>query len=213
MYENSVVWVVDDDDALRASLVWLFNSAGYTVEACSNPQDFLSSYDADRAGVLVLDLQMPGMSGLELVRKLRAQNCLQPFIVISGHGDVTSAVDLMQEGAIDFLEKPFDHSLLLEYVDGALQRHEETRERRLEEADIRERINSLTPRELVVMHMVVDGMLTKQIAQHLGISQKTVEVHRSHMTKKMQVSSVAQLVRAVVSLSPTASGASDLGIS
>lgn len=199
MLRDACVWVVEDDDALRTALTWLLKSVGHNVEAYSTPSEFLDSYDANRQGALVVDLQLPEMSGLELVRKLRQENCLPPFIVISAHGSITSAVEFMQEGAIDFMEKPFEQSRLLECVETALQQSFQLREHRLEQAKVIECINSLTPRERVVMDMVAKGMLTKQIANQLGISDKTVEVHRSHVTKKMHVRSVAQLVRLVVS--------------
>lgn len=199
MLRDACVWIVEDDDALRTAVTWLLKSVGHNVEAFSTPREFLDNYDANRQGALVLDLQLPEMSGLELVRKLRQNHCLLPFIVISAHGNITSAVECMQEGAIDFMEKPFEQSRLLECVETALQHSFRQREHQLEHARVVECVNSLTPRERVVMDMVAKGMLTKQIANHLGISEKTVEVHRSHVTKKMHVRSVAQLVRLVVS--------------
>ncbi len=200
MSQDPTVWIVEDDEALRTSLVWLLESAGRNVEAYASPGEFLNNFDADRRGVLVVDLQLPDMSGLELVRTLREQNRQRPFIMISGHGDISSAVELMREGAIDFMEKPFDQSRLLQRIEMALQCDAESHERYRKGIEIREQIDSLTPRELEVMHMVADGQLTKQIAKRLGISEKTVEVHRSHVTKKLRVRSIAHLVRIVLSL-------------
>lgn len=205
MFENTVVWVVEDDDDLRASLVWLLESAGYTVVGCSSPRELLDNYDADREGVLLLDLQLPDMSGLELVRKLREHDRLQAFIVMSGHGDISSAVELMHEGAVEFLEKPFDHARLLECIEVALQRNSETRKQCRQSAELREMTDRLTPREAEVMQLVVEGMLTKQIASELGISVKTVEVHRSNVKRKMNVPSIVQLVRVVLSHTAKAS--------
>jgi FixJ family two-component response regulator len=189
--------LVEDEQQMRESLIWMLRSTGYEVDAHAAPTSLLESYDPDTPGCLVLDLRLPEMNGLELVAQLRQKGGNHPFIMITGHGDVPVAVDSMKQGAVDFLSKPFSHRIFLNRVKEALDRDTKDRQRRKEEAIIQKRIDLLTPREREVMHLVVDGLLTKQIATELGIKNKTVEVHRSHVTRKMQVESVPQLVRMV----------------
>lgn len=188
MSDSPVVWIVDDDTEMRESLVWLLESAGHSVKSFSTPNDLIEAYDPKNAGCLVLDLQLPGLNGIELYEKLREDGCHHPFIVISGHGDVASAMRSMHEGAMDFFEKPFDRKLLLQRVEEAIADS-------IKRVDVQARIDQLTRRERQVMELVAEGMLTKQIAKRLGISDKTVEVHRSHVTRKMKVRSVVQLVK------------------
>jgi two-component system response regulator TtrR len=198
MSVSQTVTVVDDEHHMRDSLVWMLRTRGFQVEAFSSPREILDFQAPDIPGCLVADYQLPGMSGLELQRELRHRGSRRPFIIITGHGEVHSAVDSMREGAIDFILKPFEQHQFLNRVREALRQDLDQRRRRKESSRLRERIDRLTPREREVMDLVVEGRLTKQIAQQLGISVKTVEVHRSHVTKKMEVSSVAQLVRLVV---------------
>ena len=191
------VLVVEDDRVMRESLVWLLETAELNVEAYGSPDELLERYDPDQPGCLVLDLQLGKMTGLELWRRLQERGCRHPFIIISGQGDIGAAVQSMHDGAVDFLEKPFDRQLFLGRVRQAIERDANNRHRRVSDLETQSQIDSLTPREREVMGLVVDGKLTKQIARRLDISEKTVEVHRSHVTKKMHVQSVAQLVRLV----------------
>lgn len=194
MSNQPTVFLVEDDLPMRESLVWLLKVNELQVEAFASPGELLEVYDPDRPGCMIIDLQLPRMSGLELYKALQDKGCCHPFLVISGHGDVTTAVDAMRNGAIDFLEKPFDHDTFLLRVNEAVERDAKQREVRGNAEAVQERIETLTPREHEVMRLVAEGQLTKQIAKNLGISTKTVEVHRSHVTKKMKVHSVAQLV-------------------
>ncbi len=194
---QAVVWVVDDDPDMRASLTWLLESAGYSVKAYSKPTELLDHYEPDCPGCFLLDLILPEMNGLQLWQALHERGSHNPFLIVSGQADVTTAVTSMHHGAVDFIEKPFKHTYLFRRVELALQRDALERRRRLANADFHTLLDSLTPREREVMQFVTEGMLTKQIALRLDISEKTVEVHRSHVTKKMKVQSVAQLVRLV----------------
>jgi FixJ family two-component response regulator len=195
MDQSALILVVEDDRDMRHSLVWMLRANGYRAEGFGTSEELLEVYDPDRPGCLLLDLELPNMSGLELIEHLRLRGCCHhPFIVISGHGEVAAAVTAMHSGAIDFLEKPFEHERLLDGVRQALERDSEARRRRLEAQSVGALVASLTQREREVMELVIAGKLTKQIAKDLGISPKTVEVHRSHLTRKMQVESVAQLV-------------------
>ena len=195
------VTVVDDEHDMRESLVWMLKTRGFNIEAFASPRELLQCQEPDIPGCLVADYQLPGMTGLELQRELRRRGSRRPFIIITGHGEVNSAVDSMREGAIDFILKPFDQQQFINRVQEALRWDEKFRQRWQLHEQLQQRIDSLTPREREVMDLVVEGKLTKQIAQELGISAKTVEVHRSHVTKKMDVDSVAQLVRLVVEYS------------
>jgi two-component system response regulator TtrR len=190
--------VVEDDRVMRESLVWLLKTAELNAEAYGLPGELLERYDPDQPGCLVLDLQLSEMTGLELWQRLREKGCRHPFIIISGQGNICTAVQSMHEGAVDFIEKPFDHQRLLSRVRQAIQHDANNRRRRVSHLETQTRIDSLTPREREVMELVVEGNLTKQIAKRLEISGKTVDVHRSHVTKKMHVQSVAQLVRLMI---------------
>lgn len=180
---------------MRRAIALLLRSAGHTVEECASPSDLLERYDPDRPGCLLFDFQLPEMNGLELWETLRKRGFWHPLIVVSGHCDVSTAVASIHLGALDFIEKPFDHTRLLEKIDLALSRDAEERNRRRQDAEFQALLDTLTRREREVMELVAEGLLTKQIARKLGISEKTVEVHRSHVTKKLRVQSVAQLVR------------------
>ncbi len=197
MSADSTVMIVEDDSDLRESLRFLLEAQGYGVEAYAVPSELVRSYDPEKPGCLILDLQLPEKSGLDLQRELRGLGGHHPFLVITGHGDVPVAVKAMRDGAVDFIQKPFDRQLLLERVDDAIRCDDESRKKRAEYLGVETKIDSLTPREQEVMELVVDGKLTKQIASQLQISTKTVEVHRSNITKKMGTESVAQLVRLV----------------
>lgn len=191
------VFVVDDDSAMAESLRWLIESVGLKVQIFSNAQSFLSSY-ARQPGCLVLDIRMPGMSGLELQQKLREENVLLPIIFITGHGDVQMAVRAMKLGALDFLTKPFSDQILIEGIHKALRLDVSRRQLANETTSISDCLAQLTPREQEVMERVVQGKLNKTISDELGISSKTVELHRAHVMAKMRATSVAELVKMVL---------------
>ena len=192
-----LVYVVDDDDAVRDSLLLLLRSIGINGRAFATAGDFLNAYDPKQHSCLITDIRMPGMSGLDLQRELKDRGAPIPVILITGHGDVPMAVDAMKEGALDFIEKPFRDQDLLDRVQQALTWDEEHRSKNLEALSIQERIATLTPRETEVMELVVQGCANKVIAQDLGVSQRTVEIHRARVMEKMGMRSLAALVRAV----------------
>lgn len=195
---SAMVHVVDDDLSVRNSLQWLIESAGYPVTTHGSAEDFLEDYHPDKPGCLVLDLRMPGMSGQALLELLQKEHIHIPVIIITGHGDITSAVRAMKAGAIDFLEKPFREADLLDRIESAIASDQAYRASTRHLQSIRERRETLTNREREVLQLVVDGFLNKQIARELGISEKTVEVHRANLMRKMQADGVAELVRMVL---------------
>ena len=190
-----VVYVVDDDDAVRSSLRLLLRSSGLTATALASAQEFLDSYDLAQAGCLVLDVRMPGFSGLELQQELNRRGAIIPVIFMSGHGDVPMAVEAMQHGAFDFLQKPFRDQDLIDRIQAALRKDRDNREQLRNSPLIHERFESLTPREAEVLALMAEGRPNKIIAAALGISQRTVEIHRARVMEKMEASSLAQLVR------------------
>ena len=192
------VFVVDDDSAVRDALKLLLRSVGHPVETFASGQDFLESYPDDQPGCLVLDIRMPGMSGLELQQHLNARHSLLPIIFITGHGDVPMAVEAMQAGAMDFIQKPFRDQDLLDRINQALDKDASNRAALSERNAIRKRLETLTPREREVMDLVVDGKANKVIAGDLNLSQRTVEIHRARVMEKMQATSLAHLVRMVL---------------
>ena len=191
----STVFIVDDDEAVRDSLRWLLEANGYHVSAFSSAESFLSAFDEKTAGVLIVDVRMPGMSGLELQEQLIARKSSMPIVFITGHGDVPMAVSTIKKGAIDFLEKPFDETDLREIVarmfEQANQRLIQAKAQREHEA----MLGRLTAREQQVLERIVAGRLNKQIADDLGISIKTVEAHRANIMEKLQVTTVADLMK------------------
>ena len=189
------VYVVDDDLSVRKGLLRLIQSAGLRVEAFASAEDFLHRYSSEEGGCLVLDVQLPGLSGVDLQEALGGAERSLPIIFITGHGDIPMSVRAMKKGAVDFLAKPFDGQELLDAIAVALRRDKEARERRAQTMEIRKREEKLTPRERDVMKLVVMGLLNKQIGGKLGISEKTVKVHRGRVMQKMGVTSVAELVR------------------
>jgi two-component system response regulator FixJ len=193
-----VVSVVDDDWGVRNSLRWLVESEGLAVDTFATAEAFLDACDPEQPGCLVLDVKMPGMSGLDLQRELVQRRIMIPVIIISGHADVQVAVRAFKMGAVDLLEKPFSDDDLLERIRVAIEKDRETRAWREERAAAAARIALLTRREKQVLEMVVKGSANKEIAAELGLSLKTVEVHRSRVMEKMQVGSLAELVRLVV---------------
>ncbi len=196
--DSQRVFVVDDDDAMRDSLVWLLESHGLAVQTFGSAEAFLAAAPEAMRGCLVLDVRMPGMSGLELYDHLAARRVKLPVLFITGHGDVPMAVSALKKGAADFIEKPFSDEEILRLVQNCLEVDRAQRAKDREQAERRARLAALTPREREVMDRVVAGRLNKQIADDLGISLKTVEVHRARVMAKMAVGSVAELVGAVL---------------
>ncbi|MBK1702716.1 response regulator transcription factor [Thiococcus pfennigii] len=195
MNREPSVFVVDDDEAMRTSLKWLIESIGLRVLTFGSAEEFLAAYCPGRPGCLLVDVRMPGMSGLELQARLaKAELCL-PVIVITGHGDVAMAVRAMKAGALDFIEKPFNDEALLGAIRRGLDRDATQRRQQLRRTDIAARLEQLTPREHEVMALVTDGKSNKEIAAALGVSAKTVEAHRARVMDKMQADSLADLVR------------------
>lgn len=192
------VYVVDDDEAVRDSLALLLHSVGLYASVFESARDFLEQLDPDRPGCLVLDVRMPGMSGMELVQRLHERNCALPIIVITGHGDVPMAVEAMKLGAMDFLQKPFRDQELLDRIQQALARSETELTVARDRDCIRQRLDELTPREQQVLEQLLDGKPNKVIASDLALSQRTVEIHRARIMDKMQARSLASLVRMVV---------------
>jgi len=189
------VFIVDDDEAVRDSLALLMKSVALASQSYASADEFLSSYDSECPGCLVLDIRMPGMTGMELQQKLIEMRAILPIIFITGHGDIPMAVEAMQRGAVDFIPKPFRDHELLDRVNKALEDDRENRSSLLERVEIEKRIESLTPREKQVMELVVQGKANKVIAGDLEVSQRTVEIHRSRVMEKMKARSLAQLVR------------------
>jgi two-component system response regulator FixJ len=196
------VFVVDDDDAVRDSLRLLLKSAGMACEVFSSAQQFLTTYEPSQPGCLVLDVRMPGMSGLEMQQELSLRGAMIPVIFITGHGDIPMAVEAMQHGAFDFLQKPFRDQELLDRVQRALMRDMENRIRLRQTDKIRERLATLSPREREVLELVTQGKANKMVAGDLGVSQRTVEIHRAHVMQKMEAGSLAELVRMMMAVSP-----------
>ena len=209
MSAEPIVFLIDDDDGVRRSLDALLRSNGLKVAAFASARDFLAQFDPDAAGCLVTDVRLPGMSGIELLQKLRMQNCHIPVVVITGHGDVPLAVEAMKGGAVDFIEKPFRDHVLLTAVRRALKLADEDREQRIAAREVRTRLVTLTPREHQVLDMVVAGKANKVIAIDLDLSIKTVEFHRAHVMEKMRVDSLAELVQMVLLASKVANPLSE----
>jgi FixJ family two-component response regulator len=195
--ESPVIYLVDDDEAVRDSLGMLFRSIGLKHESYASALDFLQRYDPARHSCLVADIRMPGLSGLELQQRLNDQRAEIPVIFITGHGDVPMAVTAMKSGASDFVQKPFRDQDLIDRINKALARDAERRKGRAEQDEIRGRIALLTPRETEVMQRVARGQANKVIAMDLGVSQRTVELHRARVMKKLRMRSVAELVHAI----------------
>jgi two-component system, LuxR family, response regulator TtrR len=193
-----VVYVVDDDDAVRDSLQWLLEASRYRVIGFDSAEKFLASFDPAAIAVAILDVRMPGMSGLELQEELIARKAMLPIIFITGHGDVPMAVTTMKKGAVDFIEKPFDQAALKQLVERMLTQARaqasEFERQRISEA----LLAKLTPREQQVLERIVAGRLNKQIADDLGISIKTVEAHRANIMDKLNANTVADLMRTVL---------------
>jgi len=189
------VYVVDDDQAVRDSLGLLLKSMGTKARLFESAQAFLDGFDPGLRGCLVLDIRMPGMSGMELQQKLKAMRCTLPVIFVTGHGDVPMAVEAMHHGAFDFIQKPFRDQELLDRINQALAWDQEHRSEEDQRRGVQERYTSLTPREKEVLDCVVRGLANKVIAMDLDLSQRTVEIHRARVMEKMEARSLADLVR------------------
>lgn len=198
---EQTIYVVDDDEAMRDSMTWLLEGEGYRVACFDSAEAFLSARHDGMRGCLVLDVRMPEMSGLELHEKLDALGSRLPIIFITGHGDVPMAVAALQRGACDFIEKPFHNEDLLSRIERALELDSQLAARQQRNGAITHRLEQLTQREREVMLLVVAGKLNKQIADELEISMKTVEAHRARVMEKMGVRTLAELVKAVMSIS------------
>ena len=192
---EKTVFVVDDDIAMRRSLENLIRSVGLRVEAFASAQEFLSSKREDVPGCLVLDVRLPGLSGLDLQKRMAEADIEIPIIFITGHGDIPMTVQAMKAGAVEFLSKPFRDQELLDAIQQALERDRKSREQRAEVEVLRSRFELLTPREREVMPLLVAGLLNKQIAAELGSSETTIKIHKHHVMEKMRAGSLAELVR------------------
>ncbi|MBV8145028.1 MAG: response regulator transcription factor [Gammaproteobacteria bacterium] len=194
------VFVVDDDEGVRNSLRFLLKSVGLTTRALASASEFLEAYKHNQPGCLVLDVRMPGMSGMELQQQLNLRGATLPVIFITGHGDIPMAVEAMQHGAFDFLQKPFRDQDLIDRIQRALERDARNRTALTQHARIRERLESLTPREREVLTLMTLGKPNKVMAAELGVSQRTVEIHRARVMEKSGADSLAHLVRMVMDM-------------
>jgi FixJ family two-component response regulator len=192
---QATVFIVDDDPSIRHAMQLLLRSVGLSAETFESAHDFLEQYQRSRGGCLVLDIRMPGLGGLELQERLLALGSSMPIIFITGHADVPMAVEAMQKGAFDFIEKPFRDQELLGRISEALNVDRRLRSRQESLSEIEARVSRLTNRERQVMELVVSGKPNKIIAYELGTSQRTVEIHRSRVMDKMEARSLAELVR------------------
>ncbi len=197
---NPVVFIVDDDEEVRKGLKLLLESIGLSVICHASAMEYLAAFDPSLPGCLVIDIRMPGMSGLDLQEKLVEYPLHPPVIVITGHGDVPLAVRAVKAGAVDFIEKPFRDQILLDSVHRAIEMDAKQRGEASRLSDIRERLSQLTPREREVLDLVVSGMRNKNISAHLGITLSTVEAHRSRVMEKMGAESLSHLMRMMLTL-------------
>jgi two-component system response regulator FixJ len=200
MKKNPVIMVVDDDSGVRNAMRSLLKSVGLESALFASAQDFLAAYQPAQPGVLVLDIRMPGMSGLELQQQLNLRGAVIPVIFMTGHGDIPMAVEAMQHGAFDFLQKPFRDQDLLDRIQRAIAKDIEQRQSLGEHERIKTHLESLTAREREVLDLMIQGKQNKVIAQDLGVSPRTVEIHRARVMEKMDAQSVAQLVRMMLDL-------------
>ena len=192
---NPTIFIIDDDSSMRRALSYLLQSAGYKVETYSSAEKFLQREPYDGVGCILLDVRMPGLSGMDLQEKLMRPDYMMPIIFLTGHGELSMGVHAMKKGAVDFLTKPCDDEQLLAAVNRAIEKDMQARGSYKEKQEIRRRIDLLTPRENEILRYVVAGMLNKQIAAKLGIAEPTVKIHRGRIMEKLRAESVADLVR------------------
>jgi FixJ family two-component response regulator len=200
MNPEPTVFIIDDDEAVRRFLSGLIASVGLHVETYASAQEFLDADEPSQPGCLLLDIRMPGMSGLELQKELASRNIRIPIIILTGHGNVQVAVHAMKAGAVDFIEKPFNNELLLDRIQMAVAESVDADTTRVKQDEIAHRMELLTPREHQVLDIVAAGETNKAIARRLEISEKTVEIHRARVMEKMQAKSLADLVKMVTML-------------
>ena len=197
---DTTIFVVDDDDGMRRALGTLLSTVGYKTALFALPSEFLARFKADEPGCLILDIRMPEMSGLEVQQQLNRAGAMLPVIFITGHGDVPMAVQAMKEGAFQFIQKPFRDQELLDHINHALQFDRDNRKDLAARAEVQRRVETLAPREKQVMDLVVEGQANKVMAIDLGLSERTVEIHRAKVMEKMGARSVAHLVKMNLSL-------------
>ena len=193
--KNTIIFIVDDDEAIRDSLAVLLKTVDLNTATFSSGDEFLEAYDPGWEGCILLDIRMPGTSGMEVQKRLAESGCSIPIIFITGHGDIPMAVEAMHIGAFDFIQKPFRDQDLLDRIDQALTTSDEQEQQSARKKKAQNQFQTLTPREQEVMQFVVHGSANKVIAMDLGVSQRTVEIHRARVMEKMQARSLAELVR------------------
>lgn len=198
MTSERTVFVVDDDDAARDSLVMLLKSDGLGARGFASAHDFLATFDPEARGCIVSDLRMPGMDGIELIRELKAIGCILPVIVITGHADVSRAVDAMKAGASDFIEKPFESEQLLRVIRACLEDNDAAVDANAAKTRVLRRLESLTARERQVLDLILEGASNKIIAARLAISPRTVEIYRANVMSKMRADSLSDLIRSTI---------------
>jgi FixJ family two-component response regulator len=192
---SPLIHLVDDDDAVREGLALLIGTVGLRVAHWPDPQEFLDRFDRESIGAVVLDMRMPGLSGLAVIERMRAQGVDQPVIMLTGHGTVEMCRRAFKSGAAEFLEKPVDDVALLEALQAAVRAHVQSRQRDAAGREARERFAMLSPREREVLGLVVAGLTNKEIGRALALSPRTVETHRAHLSEKLQVQTLAQMIR------------------
>lgn len=198
--DNATVFVVDDDEGVCQSLRWLFESVSLRTETFTNAKSFLEAYEEERSGCLVLDIRMPGMSGLALQELLQQRGITLPVVIITGHGDIPMAVRAMKIGAIDFIQKPYNPQQLLETVQQAINTDLERRRQQANHEDLAARFEQLSPRERQVAELVCRGLPNRRISEELEVSPKTIEVHRARVMEKMRAATLADLVQMMLAL-------------
>lgn len=200
------IFIVDDEEAIRDALKWLLESCRFEVETFACGEAFLAAWRPEWDGCLLLDVRMPGMSGLELFERLKERECTLPVIFLTGHGDIAMAVEAMHRGAADFIEKPASDNQLVEKITLSLEKAAQRRQRTVGAETLRTRLRTLTSRETEVMRLILAGRLNKHIADELNISMRTVEVHRAHVLEKMGVHSAVELAQALAAHQPPEAG-------
>ena len=200
--KNATIFIVDDDEAIRDSLDMLLKTVDLNTTTFGSGDEFLEAYDPDWEGCILLDIRMPGTSGMEVQKRLAESGCSIPIIFITGHGDIPMAVEAMHIGAFDFIQKPFRDQDLLDRIDQALTTSDEQEQQSARKKTVQNQFQTLTPREQEVMQFVVHGSANKVIAMDLGVSQRTVEIHRARVMEKMQARSLAELVRMALLIEP-----------